>query len=76
LPRLVTAGVTVSINPDDPPMFGTTLTDEYAVAAELLDLDAVGVADLAIAAVDASFMSASDKARVRVEIDNHLAGRD
>lgn len=76
LPRPVAAGVTVSINSDDPPMFGTTLTDEYAVAAELLDLDATGVADLAIAAVDASFMSSSDKARLRTEIGDHLAGWD
>ena len=57
-------------------MFGTTLTDEYAVAVELLELDATGVADLAIAAVDASFMSSSDKARLRTEIGDHLAGWD
>ena len=47
----VDAGVPVTINSDDPPMFGTTLNREYAVAAELLDLDEAGVADLAPAAV-------------------------
>ena len=73
LRHLVAAGVTVSINSDDPPRFGTTLNDEYAVAAGLLDLDAAGVADLAIAAVDASFMSPHDKARLRTEIAGHLA---
>src|SRR3954449_5964103 len=31
LPALVAAGVPVSINSDDPPMFGTTLTQEYAI---------------------------------------------
>ena len=36
LPRLVEAGLLVTINSDDPPMFGTTLNDEYAVAARLL----------------------------------------
>jgi len=76
LPRLVAAGVTVSINSDDPPMFGTTLNDEYAVAADLLELDAAGVADLAIAAVDASFMSSSDRTRLRAEIADQLAARD
>jgi len=76
LPRLVAAGVTVSINSDDPPMFGTTLNEEYAVAADLLELDAAGVADLAIAAVDASFMSSSDRTRMRAEIADHLAARD
>ena len=49
------AGVTVTINSDDPPMFGTTLNREYEIAADLLDLDEAGVADLAVAAVDASF---------------------
>jgi aminodeoxyfutalosine deaminase len=73
LPQLVAAGVTVSINSDDPPMFGTTLNDEYAVAADLLGLDAAGLAGLATAAVDASFMSSSDKARLRAEIADHLA---
>ena len=35
--RWSTAGVLVTINSDDPPMFGTTLNEEYAVAARLLD---------------------------------------
>ena len=73
LPQLVASGVPVSINSDDPPMFGTTLNDEYAVAAGLLDLDAAGLADLAIAAVDASFMPSVAKADVRAEIAAHLA---
>ena len=53
-------------------MFDTTLNAEYAVAADLLDLGAAGVADLAVAA-DASFMSPHDKARLRAEIADHLA---
>lgn len=73
LPQLVAAGVPVSINSDDPPMFGTTLNGEYAVAAELLDLDAAGVAALAADAVDVSFLPTADKARLRAEIDAHLA---
>jgi aminodeoxyfutalosine deaminase len=73
LPELVAAGVPVSINSDDPPMFGTTLNDEYAVAARLLDLDAAGVAGLASAAIDASFLPATDKSRLRAEVDRHRA---
>jgi adenosine deaminase len=34
LPRLLAAGLTVTISTDDPPMFNTTLTDEYARCAE------------------------------------------
>jgi aminodeoxyfutalosine deaminase len=69
LPRLVAAGVPVSINSDDPPMFGTTLNDEYAVAARLLDLGPDGVADLARAAVAASFLEPAEQARISGEID-------
>ncbi len=36
------AGVLVTVNSDDPPMFGTDLNNEYAVAARLLDLDERG----------------------------------
>ena len=35
-------GVLVTINSDDPPMFGTDLNNEYAVAARLLGLDERG----------------------------------
>ncbi|MGN9913008.1 adenosine deaminase [Phytohabitans sp. LJ34] len=73
LPVLRAAGVPVTVNSDDPPMFGTTLNDEYAVAARLLDLDEAGVADLARDAVAASFMPAADKARISAEIDAYLA---
>ena len=45
----------VTVNSDDPPMFGTTLNREYEIAADLLDLDERGIADLARAAVAASF---------------------
>jgi len=73
LARLVAAGVPVTINSDDPPMFGTTLEEEYAVAARLLDLDQAGVADLARAAVSASFQSSAGKAALHAEIDAYAA---
>jgi aminodeoxyfutalosine deaminase len=74
LPALVAAGVPVTINSDDPPMFGTTLEEEYAVAAHLLGLDESGVAGLARAAVDASFLPVADKERLLAEIDGYAAG--
>jgi aminodeoxyfutalosine deaminase len=49
-------------------MFGTTLEEEYAVAARLLDLDPAGVADLARAAVTASFHSTAGKSALLAEI--------
>ncbi len=68
LPQLVDAGVAVTINSDDPPMFGTTLTREYEIAADLLGLDRAGVKRLALTAVDASFAPDDVKARLRAEI--------
>ena len=59
------AGVIVTVNSDDPPMFGTTLNREYEIAAHLLDLDENGVADLARDAVDASFAPADVAAALR-----------
>ena len=59
---------------DDPPMFGTTLNREYEIAAELLDLDEAGVAELARAAVHASYADADVKARILGEIDGYDAG--
>ncbi len=70
LRRFVEAGVTVSINSDDPPMFGTTLNQEYAVAADLLDLDEAGLRELAAAAVRASFAPDDVRTRVLAEIDH------
>jgi aminodeoxyfutalosine deaminase len=62
------AGVLVTVNSDDPPMFNTTLTREYEIAAELLGLDEQGVRDLARAAVDAAFLDEPAKQALRQEI--------
>ena len=67
---MVEAGLVVTINSDDPPMFGTDLTNEYAVAAELLDLDEAGVAELARTAVRVSFAEDSVKNALLAEIDD------
>ncbi|QIK65733.1 adenosine deaminase [Nocardioides sp. HDW12B] len=66
---MVEAGVTITIGSDDPPMFGTWLTKEYEIAAELLDLDEAGVADLARSGVRCSFADDATKARLLAEID-------
>ena len=65
------AGVTITVNSDDPPMFGTTLNREYEIAAELLDLDEAGVADLARAAVRSSFAEQPLQTSLLAEIDEY-----
>ncbi|WP_028659622.1 adenosine deaminase [Nocardioides insulae] len=65
------AGVLVTVNSDDPPMFGTTLRREYEIAADLLGLDEQGVADLARDAVRASYAPEEVRTRVLAEIDEY-----
>jgi aminodeoxyfutalosine deaminase len=71
--ELVAAGVTLTINTDDPPMVGTDLNSEYTIATRMLDLDTNGVIGLALAAVDASFASPQTKAALRTEISSYAA---
>ncbi|WP_267244581.1 adenosine deaminase [Streptomyces sp. PR69] len=71
--EMVAAGVPVTVNSDDPPMFGTDLNTEYAVAARLLELDERGVAGLAKNAVEASFLDPAGKERIAAEIDAYTA---
>jgi adenosine deaminase len=54
LPRLLDEGLYITINSDDPPMFNTTLTDEYLRAAQILGCGAETIEQLAINAVRAS----------------------
>ena len=72
--RMVESGLFVTVNSDDPPMFGTDLNQEYVTAAGLLGLDEGGVAELARQAVRASFLDDAGKRRIIGEIDAYLAG--
>ncbi|GAB3863610.1 adenosine deaminase [Nocardioides maradonensis] len=71
LPQFVAAGVPVTINSDDPSMFGTSLNREYEIAADLLGLDRAGIADLARASVRHSFAPEGIKARITAEVDDY-----
>jgi adenosine deaminase len=69
LPRLLEDGLYVTLNSDDPPMFNTTLTNEYRVAARDLGLGADGVAELARNGIRASFLPESRKQALLAELD-------
>jgi aminodeoxyfutalosine deaminase len=75
LPDMVKAGVTVTINSDDPPMFSTDLNREFQIAAELLDLDHTGVAELAKNSVAVSFAPDEVKTRLLNEIDTYTGAQ-
>ncbi len=66
------AGVVITVNSDDPPMFGTTLNHEYEIAADLLGLDENGLGELAKTAVRASFADDAFKDGLCAEIDAYV----
>ena len=69
LPRMIEEGLVVTLNSDDPPMFATTLSGEYRVAADLLGLDRQILTTLARNAVDASCLDPAGKQEILAEID-------
>jgi aminodeoxyfutalosine deaminase len=68
LPRMLEAGLLVTLNSDDPPMFGTTLANEYHVAARDLGLSPAQLAGLAANGVRASFLDTAAKDALLAEI--------
>jgi len=68
LPAMLKAGLYVTVNSDDPPMFGTTLSNEYLVASAELGLSAAELAGLAANAVRASFLDDAAKVALTAEV--------
>jgi aminodeoxyfutalosine deaminase len=64
LPRFLAAGVRVSLGSDDPPMFGTTLLDEYRRARDVIGVGAEDLRQIARTSVEASFAPAALKAEL------------
>ncbi len=67
LPRLLDEDLYVTLNSDDPPMFNTTLTDEFIKAATAFDLDVNMIEQLTFNALRASFLDPSVKANMERE---------
>ena len=68
LRRMLEAGLFVTLNSDDPPMFGTSLSNEYLVAGRDLGLSAAELAGLAANGVRASFLGAAEQEALLAEI--------
>jgi adenosine deaminase len=66
LAALDAAGVVITLDADDPALFGTSLLDEYALVARELGDEAV--ARFAANAIEASFASDATKSRLRAEL--------
>jgi adenosine deaminase len=66
---LMDAGVTVTVNSDDPHMFATTLTDEYRAVATICGLDVDGVAALVANGIAAAFLPATRRRELLARIE-------
>lgn len=69
LPVLHRRGVPVTINTDDPGMFGCDLLGEYRAAHDRMGLTPAELADIARAAVDAAYCTPELKAQLHAGID-------
>ncbi|HEY3881383.1 MAG TPA: adenosine deaminase [Trebonia sp.] len=74
LRRMVEAGLFVTLNSDDPPMFGTSLSNEYLVAGRDLGFSPAELAGLAANGVRASFLAEAQKEALLTEIAAVPAG--
>jgi adenosine deaminase len=71
--RLIEAGVPVTLNSDDPPMFNTTLTSEFLALAQAQAFTAAELGALVRTGVEVSFLPETEKATLRARIDTELA---
>jgi adenosine deaminase len=74
LPRMVAAGLVVTVNTDIPSITGRTLTDEYAAIRSEFGAEDTDLADLALAAVDASFAPDRTRRQLRADVKGWLNG--
>ena len=71
--RLREAGVVVTLNSDDPAMFGSWLADEFRVAREDFGLADEPLAEIARTGVRSSFADEDVRRRILADVDGWLA---
>lgn len=72
--RLMEAGVIVSVNSDDPPLFETTLTEEIVTVAEALNLARPALASLTLRAARSSFLPPAEKETLVADLEKEFQG--
>ncbi len=70
LPRFLEAGLAVTLNSDDPAMFGTSLQEEFRRAARCFAPPPKTLAGLCRNAIQASFLSADEKRALDTELES------
>ena len=76
LPRLLAAGLNITINSDDPPMFNTTLTDEYLKGCRAFGWDRETVQNLVFNAVDVTLLPAEQRREMKASFLNYFSERE
>jgi len=69
---LYDAGVTLTVNTDDPPMFGATLTGEYLALAEHCHFSLDELVELNLNAVRAAFLPDDERAALLAEFQSEF----
>ncbi len=73
LPRLLDAGLYVTINSDDPPMFNTTLSGEYLTVVRTFGLAEAEIERLVMNAVQAALLPADEKTALAARFSAEFA---
>lgn len=73
LPKLIEAGLFVTINSDDPPMFNTTLTNEYLVCQRAFGWDREIIQKLSLNAIRASLLPEAEKQAMLADFDREFS---
>jgi adenosine deaminase len=74
LPRMIEAGLRVTLNTDDPQVSGTTLSDEYALACNEFAISTTTLQGMILTAAQASFLPAGEKKALEAGLVAELFG--
>ena len=74
LRKLWDAGLMLTINSDDPPMFGTDLVNEYQVLVKDFDFTQPELERISMNAIHASFLSQAEKHKLEQDFQDEFTG--
>jgi adenosine deaminase len=69
--KLIDNGLLVTINSDDPTMFGATLTEEFVILYEVINLPLNKIIKLMNNSIEASFATDEDKKSLRKKLNSY-----
>ncbi len=73
LPQLLAAGVTLTLNSDDPSLFNTSLSDDYATLIEPFNLSVAQIDEILLNGFRSAFLPADRKAALVADVQRQLA---